>query len=515
MTMTSDVSGCAMHGGAAGVDPAGFGSPDAGDAGDPVVPVLFGMSEPVSGVPLERLEQEMASLASHLAAATCAFLEMVGEYDARRGWASWQALSSAHWLNWRCGVGMVAAREQVRVARRLRELPAIREAFSVGALSYSKVRALTRVAHPAIDERLVQLAQHSTAAQLERYCAGLRRGQDQHREDARLAEGEERAIARRSLSWYRDPGTGDLIGRFRVPAGVETDSFLAQLRDATVVEAAQGDALENLECRRLDALVDLVAAGAATDASLRTQPVIVLHIDAEPDLPASAESRASAESPADTADRGSRADPRAPSGETRPWPIRLSSGAPLSGAMVAQLACDAGFRAVARHVRSEQAGDDQLDLGRHQRFPSRRLRRAILRRDDGCCRFPGCTRRHRLDVHHIVYWEHGGRTDCDNLLLLCPTHHRAVHHGGWAITGSAAGATFQRPDGRNAEPAPTPPGGTLAALVDANRTHGRDIALDGAGSRWLGDRIDWDCFFAAFNEGPFAPPLDAPSDRTG
>ena len=97
---------------------------------------------------------------------------------------------------------------------------------------------------------------------------------------------------------------------------------------------------------------------------------------------------------------------------------------------------------------------------------------------------------------------------------MCPIHHRALHRGGWTITGDATSATFCRPDGRTAELAPTLPGGTLAQLVDANQRHGADIALDGAGSNWLGDHIDWDCFFAAFNDGPFAPPLGwSPTDH--
>ena len=85
--------------------------------------------EGVAGMPLERLEHEMVSLAGHLAAGTCSFLLMVGEFDARQGWESWEAYSCAHWLNWRCGVGLVAAREQVRVARALRGLPAVTAAY--------------------------------------------------------------------------------------------------------------------------------------------------------------------------------------------------------------------------------------------------------------------------------------------------------------------------------------------------------------------------------------------------
>ncbi len=400
---------------------------------------------------------------------------------------------------------MVAAREQVRVARRLRELPAIRDAFAAGALSYSKVRALTRVAHPAIDQRLVELAQYSTAAQLERYCAGLRRGQDQHRADAGLLETEDRAVARRSLRWHRDADTGDLVVRARIPAGADTEAFLTQLRDAIVSEPDGDEPLEDLDCRRLDALLDLVAAGARTDASLAAQPETVIHVDAQPDNPGGSDD--SAESPARSAATGGV------DSSLRPWPFRLSSGAPLSSMLAAELGCDAGIRTVTDHTTGqptcgERGCGERLDLGRHRRFPTRQLRRAIMRRDDRCCRFPGCTRRHRLNVHHIIHWEHGGPTDRANLLLLCPNHHRSIHRGGWTIHGDAATATFTRPDGRTAEPVPSPPGGTLAELIDANHRHGRDIALDGAGSNWLGDHIDWDCFFAAFNEGPSAPPLD-------
>src|ERR1700742_3324872 len=95
--------------------------------------------------PLEALEREITQLASHVHAATCRWLCLVAEYDACEGWAQWGCRSCAHWVSWQCGVAPVAAREHVRVARRLQELPLIREAFSRGELSYSKVRALTRV----------------------------------------------------------------------------------------------------------------------------------------------------------------------------------------------------------------------------------------------------------------------------------------------------------------------------------------------------------------------------------
>ncbi|MGH2890290.1 MAG: DUF222 domain-containing protein, partial [Solirubrobacteraceae bacterium] len=88
-------------------------------------------------MPLEVLEREICELAGHLAAATCRWLLLIAEFDERGGWAEWGVRSCAHWLSWRCSIGPVAAREHVRVARRLGELPLVCEAFAAGELSYS------------------------------------------------------------------------------------------------------------------------------------------------------------------------------------------------------------------------------------------------------------------------------------------------------------------------------------------------------------------------------------------
>src|SRR5712672_1430218 len=106
---------------------------------------------PVSGpdpgpVALERLEAQICELAGHLAAATCRFLVLLGDFDARRGWASWEMNSCAQWLSWKCQMSSGTAREHVRVARALRDLPVIRARFAAGRLSFAKVRALTRIA---------------------------------------------------------------------------------------------------------------------------------------------------------------------------------------------------------------------------------------------------------------------------------------------------------------------------------------------------------------------------------
>src|SRR3954454_24675330 len=115
----------------------------------------------------DELEAEITSLASHLAAAMCRWLLLVGEFDRRRGYERWEARSTAHWLNWRCGISVGAAREHVRVARRLAELPLVREAFGAGTLSFSKVRAITRVATVETEATLVMWAEHSTGSQPE------------------------------------------------------------------------------------------------------------------------------------------------------------------------------------------------------------------------------------------------------------------------------------------------------------------------------------------------------------
>src|SRR4051794_10586452 len=125
------------------------------------------MPDAFDNLSLEQLENEITELAAHINAATCRWLLLVGELDRREGWAEWYCKSCAHWLSLRCGLGLTAAREQVRVARALRELPEVRASFGRGELSYSQVRALTRVATPELEADLLSIARHATGAQLE------------------------------------------------------------------------------------------------------------------------------------------------------------------------------------------------------------------------------------------------------------------------------------------------------------------------------------------------------------
>jgi hypothetical protein len=138
----------------------------------PPADVAASPAEPAR-VPLERLEAQICELAGHLAAATCRFLVLLADFDARRGWASWEMGSCAQWLSWKCQMSSGTAREHVRVARALRDLPVIRARFAAGRLSYAKVRALTRIAAPATEAGLAELAGPMTANQLERFASPL------------------------------------------------------------------------------------------------------------------------------------------------------------------------------------------------------------------------------------------------------------------------------------------------------------------------------------------------------
>jgi hypothetical protein len=155
---------------------------------------------------IDHLQDEIATLAAHIYAGTCRWLELVGEFDRRGSWAGWGCGSCAEWLAWRCALTPRAAREHVRVARRLSELPLIHDAFGRGELSYAKVRALTRVADEKSEEELLELARHLTASQLERAVRAYRR----------VTTDEANAVADAAHVGYFWDDDGSLIVRARL-----------------------------------------------------------------------------------------------------------------------------------------------------------------------------------------------------------------------------------------------------------------------------------------------------------
>jgi hypothetical protein len=189
---------------------------------------------------LQRLGDEIAVLAAHLGAATARLLDLIRDFDARGGWNN-GFRSCAQWLNWRVGLDMIAAREHVRVARALGSLPRLGEALARGELSYSKVRALTRVATPETEERLLAVAKAATASQLERIICAWRRAD-------RLAElrDEQRRHDSRALHVYQnEDGTVVFRGRLTAEAGAVLMKALEAAREALYRGARAARSFEN------------------------------------------------------------------------------------------------------------------------------------------------------------------------------------------------------------------------------------------------------------------------------
>jgi len=218
------------------------------------------------------LGEQISELAAQLNAATCALIELIGRFDTERGWAQDGCRSCAHWLNWKCGIGLVAAREKVRVAAALDGLPKMHAAFAKGELSYSKVRAMTRVATPESEDYLMMIARHGTAAHVETVARGYRRIERR----AELAQCNQ-AYAERSLHWRYDED-GSTVFLLRLPPEDEQRFYQAveARREALQTErGAEGDdsAESPLRATRAEALMDLITRGHDTE--------VVVHVSAE------------------------------------------------------------------------------------------------------------------------------------------------------------------------------------------------------------------------------------------
>jgi hypothetical protein len=182
--------------------------------------------------------------------------------------------------------------------------------------------------------------------------------------------------------------------------------------------------------------------------------------------------------------------PAGVSAETSPARCHVEDGPAISVSTAQMIACTAALS----WMRHGDAGEI-LALGRRRRRPSSAIRRAARERDHGRCRFPGCESR-RVDLHHIQHWVNGGRTDLDNLISLCPCHHKLVHDRGYLIAASPPGGfAFYRPDGTPlpvCPPLPEPDG-------PIDQAHDADITPDTIIPPWYGERLDldhaiWACF---------------------
>ncbi len=120
----------------------------------------------------------------------------------------------------------------------------------------------------------------------------------------------------------------------------------------------------------------------------------------------------------------------------------VEGGGVLHPETLRRLMCTARVQSVVEAIDGTPLG-----LGRASREPTAWMMRQ-LRHRDGECRFPSCGARRFTQGHHIVWWERGGRTDLDNLLLVCTFHHKLVHEHGWTVRRESDGAvTWRRRDG--------------------------------------------------------------------
>src|SRR5216117_955718 len=408
---------------------------------------------------LNRLGDEIAELSAHLDAATARLLDLICEFDARGGWSN-GFRSCAAWLSWRVGFAPGAAREHVRVARALGTLPRLSHALARGELSYAKVRALTRVATPETEERLLAVGRAGTAAHVERIVRGWRRMD--RKAEAREAD---RQHAGRALHVYPDEdGSVRIRARLAPEVGALLMQALAAAREALYQRRAdQAPEVDppTMEQQQADALA-LLAESALHHGIDPGTPgdryQVVVHVDA-PVL----------------------ADPDAP-GQSA-----LEDGTHVSAETSRRLACDAS-RVVMQHGSDGRV----VEVAARTRTIPPALRRALHHRDRGC-RFPGCGLPFGQG-HHVRHWAQGGPTTLSNLALLCRRHHRAVHEEGYQVDRQPDGELhFRRPDGQLLPEVPPPRevrGDPVKILRAQHDAEGLVLHARTTTPGWLGERLN-------------------------
>ena len=423
------------------------------------------------------LGDAIAELAARMQAATYELLVMIHQFDERGGWGQ-GFTSCAHWLNWRTGLAMGAAREKVRVARALAELPRVSAAMRRGVVSYSKVRALTRVATPDTEERLLDFARCATAAHVERLVRAWRSV-----DRVAAAEDDRRRHESRHLEvWVDEDGMLVVRGRLSPEVGAVVQRALEAASDR-LYHDAEDKAEVSVSQRRADALGLIAESALAADLDRGTagdRYQVVVHVDAD----------------------GLASDAEA--GQST-----LEDGIGVSAETSRRLACDAS-KVVMTHTRDGTV----LDVGRKTRTIPPAIRRALTARDRRC-RFPGCEAYH-CDAHHVRHWSDGGTTRLDNLLLVCRRHHRAVHEEGFTVElTDDGGARFFWPDGRplaDVPPAPTWAGTALAPTNAHLETAGLRIDPHTATPDWYGERLDLDWAITLLHPATADPgPRDVPA----
>jgi hypothetical protein len=329
-------------------------------------------------------------------------LGAIAEMDRRAVWHGSGARDMAHWLAMRQGISQWKARRWIAAAHALEHLSDLARAFSAGELGIDKVVELARFASFESEAGLIRWAMFVS-------CAAVRRRADL--EVRRAIDDVREAERGRFLRWWHLDDGNRLGVEAELPAaqGAIVASALQRVTDTLPVMPGEEDPTYT-EARRADALVALCSGRLAEDAD-PDRATVVVHARLG-DL---------------TATRGS---------------AEVGDGGRIHPEVARRLLCDSRLQT----VLEDQQGEP-LRLGRLSREPSAAMMR-LLRHRDAECRFPGCGARRFTQAHHIVWWGDGGRTDLDNLVLVCFFHHRLVHEHGWAVRCDERGnLRWTEPDG--------------------------------------------------------------------
>jgi uncharacterized protein DUF222/HNH endonuclease len=330
-------------------------------------------------------------------------LELVAIYDREEMWRADGATSMAAWLTFQYGLSLRTAKAWVETAAALVELPVMRDAFADGRLSFDQVRFACLIATPDTDADWAQQGSLYSVARLEIMARRTR---------TITTEQSSEAHSQRSLrmAWDSDHRFLFLRGQLPEEQGAIVEQAVNRIADRFGKDPMT-QTWEPFDARAADALFELAskALGSDSDADRAT---VVVHVAADALVSG------------------------AGSGE-------IEGGPGLSIETVRRLSCDCRLEVVA-----DDGNNLPIGIGRVSRTIPAWMMRSLRRRDKGC-RFPGCHHDRWIHAHHIRYWLDGGPTDLNNLILLCPHHHRMLHELRWTVEGDPDGpVTWIRPDGR-------------------------------------------------------------------
>jgi hypothetical protein len=431
------------------------------------------------GRSLDVLEAEICQGAANLTAAEAEWLLMVAEFDEREGWASHGMRSCAHWLAWRISMNLAAAREKIRVAHAVARFPDYATAMSAGLLTYSKVRAISRVANEDNAGDLLALALAGTSHHVERIVAAYRRT------SLLDDDTDTRAHLEREVRTSTDDGMTTITIRLPVEAG---KSFIAAI-DRFV---RRDDLTIAHRTRRADAAIDMAEHAIAHihhPAGSDARYLATLYLD--PNAFTEAHQRATTDTddgPPPCPAANASATPPSRSPAAQPGGCCAVAAGHGVGDTPAGVSLNTARRMLCDAVLEAVAVDDNgnpIALGAQRTHTiTGRMRRLVTLRDQGC-RFPGCERAAWVDIHHIIHWADNGPGQSENLLALCRHHHGLMHEGGWNIAGNPDNdVAFINPNGTTH--------GTTAPLQrgDATSVHAHNRTARDGQCAWTGEPLD-------------------------